>query len=366
MEMNLDYFKYHYSVSESFGTKFVQLLGPPRVPESDFYTLSTNPKRDFPGWDEHTAEENQRFADIAASIQQATEEIMLKMAHNVFQKTGLDKLVLAGGVALNSVANGRIMRESPFKEIYIQPAAGDAGGALGAALHVYHVVLGKPRCFVQEHNYWGAEYNEAAMAEALDRWDYPYERITEDEALLERAVESMLRGEVIGWFRGRSEWGPRALGSRSILADPRPAEMKDAVNKKIKFREPFRPFAPAILEEHVSDYFSMHDLDEQYPPRFMLVVSPYKKSKLDRVQAVCHYGGTGRMQTVRREWNPAYYRLIQKFNEATGIPILLNTSFNLRGEPIVDSPADAMDTFHRSGLDRMVMGPFFVSKNKTR
>jgi carbamoyltransferase len=200
------------------------------------------------------------------------------------------------------------------------------------------------------------------MVEAIEARGFPYERFDDVEVLLDRALDTILQGKVIGWFQGRFEWGPRALGNRSILADPRRGEMKDIVNTKIKFREPFRPFAPVILEERAPDYFATEGLDRQYPPRFMLMVSPYKGDKGDKVQAVCHAGGTGRMQTVRKEWNPAYYRIIEKFEQATGIPVLLNTSYNLRGEPIVNSPADALKTFANSGIDQLVMGPFLVSK----
>jgi carbamoyltransferase len=362
IEMNLDYFSYHYSATTTYNSRFVELFGPGRSPEREFFTLSSYPKKDHPNWDDGAAAENQRFADIAASIQQVTEEIILKMAATAHKKTGLDKLVMAGGVALNSVANGRVMRESPFKEIFIQPAAGDSGGALGAALYVYHVVLGQPRRFIQEHNYFGAEYSEAQMEAAIQARGFPYKRIDDTEKLLDHALDTILAGKVISWFQGRFEWGPRALGNRSILADPRRAEMKDIVNSKIKFREPFRPFAPVILEEAAADYFTTTGLDKQYPPRFMLVVSPFQEDKRDKVQAVCHVGGTGRLQTVRREWNPAYYRIIEKFGEATGIPILLNTSYNLRGEPIVSTPADALKTFGNSGIDQLVMGPFLVNK----
>ncbi len=362
IEINLDYFSYHYSTSDTYNRRFVELFGPPRQPESEFFTLVTHPRRNHPQWDERVAAENQRFADIAASIQLVTEEIMLKMAHTAYRKTGSDRLVMAGGVALNSVGNGRIMRETPFKEVWIQPAAGDSGGALGAALYAYHVILGQPRRFVQEHNYWGAEYTEAQMRQAIEARGFPYKRFDDMEQLLDRAVDAILQGKVIGWFQGRFEWGPRALGSRSILADPRREEMKEIVNTKIKFREPFRPFAPVILEERAAEYFTTPSLDRQYPPRFMLMVSPFREDKRDKVQAVCHVGGTGRMQTVRREWNPAYYRIVEKFGEATGIPVLLNTSYNLRGEPIVNTPQEALNTFANSDLDHLVMGPFLVSK----
>lgn len=362
IEMNMDYFSYQHSTSDTYNRRFVDLFGPEREAESEFFTLATHPRRNHPQWDERTAAENQRHADIAASIQQVTEEIMLKMAHTAHRKTGLDNLVMAGGVALNSVGNGRIMREAPFKSVWIQPAAGDAGGALGAALYAYHVILGQPRRFVQEHNYWGADYSEAQMVEAITAREFPYERFDDMERLLDRATDTILQGKVIGWYQGRFEWGPRALGSRSILADPRREEMKEIVNTKIKFREPFRPFAPVVLEERAAEYFTTEGLDRHYPPRFMLMVSPFKEDKRDKVQAVCHVGGTGRMQTVRREWNPAYYRIVEKFGEATGIPVLLNTSYNLRGEPIVNTPSEALSTFANSDIDQLVMGPFLVRK----
>jgi carbamoyltransferase len=362
VEMNMDCFSYHHSTSDTYNQRFVELFGPAREAESEFFTLVTHPKRDHPQWDERVAAENQRYADIAASIQVVTEEIMLRMARTAHRKTGLDRLVMAGGVALNSVGNGRVMRETPFKEVWIQPAAGDSGGALGAALYAYHVVLGQPRRFVQEHNYWGAEYDEARMVAAIQARGFPYQRFDDVERLLDRATDTILQGKVIGWFQGRFEWGPRALGSRSILADPRRDEMKEIVNTKIKFREPFRPFAPVILEERAHEYFTTDNLDRQYPPRFMLMVSPFREDHRDKVQAVCHVGGTGRMQTVRREWNPAYYRIVEKFGEATGVPVLLNTSYNLRGEPIVNTPEEALSTFANSDLDQLVMGPFLVSK----
>ena len=362
IEINMDYFSYHYSTTDTFNQKFVDLFGPPREPESEFYSLVTHPKKDHPQWDHHMAEQNQKYADVAASIQRVTEEIVLKMVNTAHKKTGLGKLVMAGGVALNSVANGRVMRESPFKEVWIQPAAGDSGGALGAALYAYHVILGQPRQFVQEHNFWGAEYTEAQMVAAIEASGLPYKRFDDVEVLLDRALDTILQEKVIGWFQGRFEWGPRALGSRSILADPRRGEMKEIVNTKIKFREPFRPFAPVILEERAGEYFTTEGLDKQYPPRFMLIVSPFREDKCDQVQAVCHVGGTGRMQTIRWEWNPLYYRIVEKFAEATGIPVLLNTSYNLRGEPIVASPQDALKTFANSGIDQVVMGPFLVSK----
>ena len=359
--LDMDYFRFHRSTRHTFSRRFVELFGTPRTPESEFYTPTTHPNRDHPQWSNAVAEQNQRYADIAASIQRVTEETLLKMARYAHKRTGSQNLAMAGGVALNSVANGRIVRETPFENVYIQPAAGDAGGALGAALYAYHVLLGKPRKFVMEHGYYGAAYSEAEMHAAIEGSGYRYERLQED-TLTDRVVESLTEGKVIGWYRGRFEWGPRALGNRSILADPRGAEMKQIVNTKIKFREPFRPFAPVVLEERAGEYFDMTGTDGIYPPRFMLMVTSIAEDKRDQIQAVCHQGGTGRLQSIRREWNPGYYDVVAKFGEATGIPVVLNTSYNLRGEPIVNTPQNALHTFRESGLDALAMGPFLVSK----
>lgn len=268
---------------------------------------------------------------------------------------------MAGGVFLNSVANGRILRETLFENVFIQPAAGDGGGALGAALHVYHGLLGKPRSFVLEHAYWGKDYSEEEIKGYLESQNILYEYFPDDEVLLNRTVEELVAGKVIGWFQGRFEWGPRALGNRSILADPRSEEMKDLVNIKIKFREPFRPFAPVVLEEYAQEYFDADNFVNQYLARYMLVVLPFKKEVKGQLNAVNHMG-TGRLQTIREEWNPRYYRIVKKFGEATGTPVLLNTSFNLRGEPIVNTPQNAYNTFKTSGIDILVMEKFLVKK----
>ncbi|MFQ5612377.1 MAG: carbamoyltransferase [Anaerolineae bacterium] len=361
LHLDMRYFSFHHSTSRTFNGRFVELFGPPRRPESEFFTLTTHPGKDHPHWDDRLAEQNQKYADIAASIQRVTEETILKMSRVAHRLTGSGNLVMAGGVALNSVANGRIMREGPFENVFIQPAAGDSGGALGAALYVYHAVLGQPRRFVMEHAYWGAEYAEADLAGAIRARGLLSEQIDDTEKLLDRAVDTLLEGKVISWFQGRFEWGPRALGNRSILADPRSEDMKEIVNTKIKFREPFRPFAPVVLEERAHEYFTSPNLDRQYPPRYMLMVSPVADDKRDKIQAVCH-NGTGRLQSVRRDWNPLYYRIIEKFGEATGVPVLLNTSYNLRGEPIVNTPDNALHTFSYSDTDLLVMGNFLVRK----
>jgi carbamoyltransferase len=361
--MNMEYFSFHHSTSKTFNGNFTKVFGEPRVHESDFYTPTTHPKKDHPQWDEATANRNQHYANIAASIQYVTEETMLKMANYAYERTGLKRLCMAGGVALNSVANGRILRETPLEDVYIQPAAGDSGGALGAALYAYHVLLGQPRKFVMEHAYWGQAYAPEEVKSAIEATGRPYQRVEDPERRAEMMVDDMLTGKVIGLFQDRFEWGPRALGNRSILADPRRAEMKGIVNARIKFREPFRPFAPVILEERASEYYA--DIDDparNFPLRYMLMVCHTKNGSGDKIQAVTHEGGTGRVQTVRRETNPLYYRTIELFGQATGVPVLLNTSFNLRGEPIVTTPANALNTFGNSDIDTLYVNDFIVRK----
>jgi carbamoyltransferase len=270
---------------------------------------------------------------------------------------------MAGGVALNSVANGRILRETPFEEVWIQPAAGDSGGALGAALYVYHVLLGQPRKFVMEHAYWGKGYSTDEVKAAIQAMGWKHERIDDPERQAEIMVDDMLTGKVIALFQGRFEWGPRALGNRSILADPRNAEMKDIVNARIKFREPFRPFAPVVLEERAPEYYAdLGDPARHYPLRYMLMVYKTLDGQGKKIQAVTHEGGSGRMQTVRRDWNPLYHRVVELFSEATGVPVLLNTSFNLRGEPIVNTPSNAINTFSKSDIDTLYMDGFLIRK----
>ena len=364
--LNMDYFSFHKSTSRTFSNKFIDLFGEPRVHDSIFYTPTTNPKKDHPQWDQKTAERNQYYADIAASIQRVTEDAMLKMVAHAYEQTGLKNLCIAGGVALNSVANGRIMREGPFESVYIQPAAGDAGGALGAALYAYHVLLGKPRKFFMESAYWGKSYTHDEHKAAIEDYGYSYEYVEDINKVAEHMVDDMLEKRVIGLYQGRFEWGPRALGNRSIMADPRSAEMKGIVNERIKFREPFRPFAPVVLEDRAPEFWE--DLDDHkktYPYRFMLSVCRTKPGQGDKIQAVDHEG-SGRIQTVRREWNPLYYRAIELFGEATGVPVLLNTSFNLRGEPIVTTPTNALNTFTQSDIDTLYMDGFIVRKSHNK
>ena len=356
--LNMDYFSFHHSLTQTYNGRFVDLFGPPRPPEHPFFTAATNPEVSP---HDHEAMQNQYHADVAASIQRLTEDILLRAVNHVHETTGLTDLVIAGGVALNSVANGRIMRESPFARVYIQPNAGDAGGALGAALYAWHVLLGRPRRFVMEHAYYGQAYADGEIRDALLAKGVPFECASTETRLVDIMVDAMQRGEVIGLFQGRFEWGPRALGNRSILADPRRPEMKEVVNTKIKFREPFRPFAPVVSEGDAPRYFDMHKADGQYPQRFMLMVAPACPEHAGEIPAVVHMG-TGRLQTVRREWNPLYFETVRCFGEATGVPVLLNTSFNLRGEPMVTTPTNALETFMNSGIDMLVMNRFVVRK----
>jgi carbamoyltransferase len=361
--LNMEYFSFHHSTKRTYSPHFTKLFGEPRIHESDFYTPTTHPAKDHPAWDEATAKRNQHYADIAASVQRVTEDTLLKMVDHAHKATGLNQLCIAGGVALNSSANGRIMREGPFASVYIQPAAGDAGGALGAALYAYHVLLGQPRKFIMEGAYWGKTYRPDEVKQAIEQSGYRYQCVEDVDKLATAMVDDMLARKVIGLFQGRFEWGPRALGNRSILADPREAAMKHVVNERIKFREPFRPFAPVVLEERAAEFWQdLAEGDADYPYRYMLAVCRTQENKQESIQAVNHQG-TGRIQTVRREWNPLYYRAIELFGEATGVPVLLNTSFNLRGEPIVTTPANALNTFSKSDIDTLYMDGYVVRKS---
>ncbi|MFQ5899668.1 MAG: carbamoyltransferase [Candidatus Methylomirabilia bacterium] len=364
-ELNMDYFSFHCSTDKTFNRKFEELFGSPRDPEAHFFTPASGYPSYFgekPGSYGELGRQNQHYADVAASIQAVTEEVLLKMAQCAYRGTGLKSLCMAGGVALNSVANGKILRGTPFEEIYVQPSAGDGGGAVGAALYAYHMVLGKPRTFLMEHAYWGEEHSAGEIETFLTRHGIRYQRIDAEDELIERVVDGLQAGRVVGWFQGRFEWGPRALGHRSILADPRRADMKDIVNVKIKFREPFRPFAPSVLAERVEEYFTLPAASRHYPARFMLYVADVREEKREIIPAVTHVDGTGRLQTVHRAVNPRYYRLIETFGLATGVPVLLNTSFNLKGEPIVNTPAQAFHTFTESGMDTLVLGQYVVEK----
>jgi carbamoyltransferase len=363
--LDMDYFAFHHSTSQTYNHKFVKLFGEPRPPKMMFFTEATSfpkyfgkPPEDYP----EQSRLNQHYADIAASIQEVTEELLLGMANHLYRETGLKRLCIAGGVGLNSVANSRILRETPFEELYVQPAAGDGGGALGAALWAYNCLLGKPRNFAMNHAYWGRSNTQAEIADFLRDNNVPNLHFDQEDALLDQVVDRLMRGKVVGWSQGRFEWGPRALGNRSILADPRNPEMKDIVNAKIKFREPYRPFAPSVLAEYAEKYFELPNAARHLPARYMLYVVPVRQNQQATLPAITHVDGTGRLQTVFREQSPRYYRLIERFGQATGVPVVLNTSFNLRGEPIVNTPGNAFNTFSKSEMDCLVMENFLIEK----
>lgn len=369
ISLDMDYFCYPYSSEGMFNTRIIDLLGEPRPPEMLFFTRASGYPKYFgekPANYEQLAQENQRYADIACSVQRVTEEVLLKMAHHVHKETGLKKLCMAGGVAFNSVANSRILRETPFEEIYIQPAAGDDGAALGAALWAHHTLLGKPRTFQMKHAEWGCKYSGADIQSFLQENNIRHRAIEDEDELLDWVVERLIQGKVVGWFHGGFEWGPRALGNRSILADARNPEMKDIVNAKIKFREPYRPFAPSVLADRAEEYFDLANAAEHAPARFMLYVVPVRENQRAALPAITHVDGTGRLQTVFREQSPRYYNLIERFGRATGVPIILNTSFNLRGEPIVNTPGNAFATFSKSEMDCLVLENFVVEKDPSQ
>ena len=349
LKVNMKYFSYHYSTKYSFNRNFIKLFGRPRVPESKLIFSDTNIEDS----------ESRRFADIAASIQKVTEDMVIKAANHLYRKTKLKKLCMAGGVALNCVANYKILKETPFEDIFIQPSAGDGGGALGAALYVWHCMLGRPRRFILNHAYWGKDYSLSDIQSFLDRKSVHYIKFNNERKLLNYVKEALVKQKIVGWFQGRFEWGPRALGNRSILADPRDSKMKDMINSKIKFREPFRPFAPSVLYEYAGSIFDAEDIKNQYPFRFMQYSLPVKNNL---IPAAVHIDETSRPQFVYKDANPLYYKLIGKFYEKTGIPALLNTSFNLKGEPIVNSPLDAYNTFKKSGMDILVMENYIIEK----
>ena len=365
--LDMDYFSFQHSTERTFNNRFVQLFGEPRPPKMLFFTADSGFPAYFgeaPANFNELCKLNQFYADIAASIQQVTEEVLLSMARQLHKETGMKRLCIAGGVGLNSVANHRLLSETPFEEIFIQPAAGDGGGALGAALWADNMLLGHPRRFRMDHAYWGKGYSDSAVHEFLEQNSIPFQRVDDDDKLLDLAVDRLQQGNVIGWFQGRFEWGPRALGNRSIIADARNPAMKDIVNTKIKFREPYRPFAPSVLAERTEEFFQLPNAMHQYPARYMLYVVPVRPSKHSVLPAITHVDGTGRLQTVFRDASPRYHGLIERFAQATGVPAILNTSFNLKGEPIVNTPANAFSTFSRSEMDMLFLGNFVVEKDR--
>ncbi len=303
----------------------------------------------------------EREEDVAHSLQAIWEEWALHVLNDVWDRTKNPRLCLAGGCAMNSVANGKIRANTPFTDIYIQPAAADNGTALGAAYWVWNQLLDKPRGFRMEHAYWGTQYPDADVSVRLapppdDQWAYEQEMYGDEDTLCRATAQLIADGNVVGWFQGRMEWGARALGNRSILADPRRAEMRELINTKIKFREKFRPFAPSILEESLHEYFV-----DAAPDPFMQQVYPVRPEKRAVLPAVTHVDGTGRLQTVSSRTNPRYYKLIRAFADLTGVPVVLNTSFN-ENEPIVDTPEQALDCFLRTRMDAIVVGNTIVTR----
>ncbi len=362
-KLNLDYFNYVHGLTMTNGAFDRLFAGPPRKPESPL---------------------TQREMDVAASVQVVTEEIVLRMARHVQRETGLANLCLAGGVALNCVANGRLLREGPFERLWIQPAAGDAGGAVGVALVIEHKVLGNPRPNPagagdgMKGSYLGPAFSDDEIARFLAATGAVADKLPLP-SLIERTAELLAQEKVVGWLQGRMEFGPRALGNRSILGDPRSPRMQSVMNLKIKFREGFRPFAPSILREHLSEYFEL-DVDSPY----MLLVAPVRaphripmsaeqqrlfgieKLNVPRssIPAVTHVDYSARIQTVHAETNPTYHALLSRFHQLTGCPVLVNTSFNVRGEPIVCTPQDAYRCFMRTEMDHLVLGPYLLDKAK--
>jgi carbamoyltransferase len=323
------------SIGRLWSRRFVDALGPARPRDAAL---------------------TQHHHDVAASLQAITEEVIMHLARRLQRRTGARRLCLAGGVALNSVANGKIRAQTPFTELYIQPAAGDGGTALGAALYVEHALHGRPRRFTMAHPYTGPAFDDAACESALASLDNVQIDRLDEATLVDRVAAALADGAIAGWFQGRMELGPRALGNRSLLADPRRAEMKDVLNARVKHREPFRPFAPSVLAERASEWF----VDAQPSPA-MLLVLPVMPELRARVPAIVHVDGSGRLQTVERATNPRFYRLIEAFARLTGVPMLLNTSFN-ENEPIVCTPAEAIACFQRTKIDLLALGNFLVRR----
>ncbi|HVR72026.1 MAG TPA: carbamoyltransferase [Vicinamibacteria bacterium] len=335
-KLDMKYFSYDYGLRMTNGNFSEFFGGPPRKPE----TWMT--EREF---------------DIAASIQKVCEEIVLRMARYIHRETGLANLCMAGGVALNCVANGRVIRETPFQNLFVQPAAGDAGGAVGVAHYLYNTIEKRPRGKAWTHAYLGPAYADAEIASYLDGAGARY-RTLGDRELVAETAKLISEENVVGWFQGRMEFGPRALGGRSILADPRDPKMRDTLNMKIKFREGFRPFAPSVLADKASEWF---DIDRDSP--YMLLVAQVREGKRC-IPSVTHVDNSARLQTVTREESPLYYDLIAEFEKLTGVPVIINTSFNVRGEPIVCTPHDAYLCFMRTNMDHLVLGHHLLDKKE--
>jgi carbamoyltransferase len=324
-------------LARHFSDRMVECFGQPREPHSEI---------------------KQRDMDLAFAMQHRFEEVFFHLLNELHQRVPLEDLAMAGGCALNSVANGKLFRETPFRRTWIQPAAGDEGLAIGAALHVWHSVLKQPRRYVMKNSYLGPEFSDAKIEAELKSARLSYRKL-ERQPLLDAVADQVAAGNVMGWFQGRMEWGPRALGNRSIVAHPGRSDMKDILNARIKHREWFRPFAPSIMAEYQNEYF-----EYDHPSPFMLHVYKIRPEKRQELCAVNHVDDTGRLQTVRREENPMYYDLIDSFRRKTGIPVILNTSFN-ENEPVVCAPAEAIDCFKRTRMDGLAIGSFLALKSES-
>jgi len=336
--LNMDYFCYEHGL-KMIGSKFEELFGasplePEKLPHPQFYR------------------------DIASSIQKVTEEIILKLVNHVYKETKIENLCMAGGVALNCVANGRIVKETPCKNLYIQPAAGDAGGAIGTAYYIYNTLLGNKRNFVMDQAYYGPGYSKSEIKNFLDKNKIKYTEFKNDGLLFKQIAKNLNDQKIGGFFNGRMEWGPRALGARSIIADPRSSKMQDILNLKIKHREPFRPFAPSVMEDKAGEYFDLNQ-----PSPYMLLVAQVKKKK---IPAVTHVDNSARIQTVSEKQNSRYYNMIKAFYQLSGCPVIVNTSFNIRGEPIVNTPQQAYNCFMGTEMDFLVLENFLLDKTEMK
>jgi len=349
--MDLQYFTHHVT-----GPTMTWESGQPRLGRlfSDFMEERFGPSR------KPRTEIEGRHQNLAATLQNRLEEVVFHLLNRLHVRVPLKALAYAGGVAFNCVANGKIFDRTPFEDIYIQPAAGDAGLAVGAAFYVWHQVLRQPREFTMDHAFWGPEFSSEeirrVVEEKISDFGFRIADLTEEQ-LVGVIARHIADGKIVGWFQGRMEWGPRALGNRSILVDPRRREMRDILNKRIKHREPFRPFAPSILEEYTGEWF-----EKDYPSPFMLLTYKVRPERRDRIPAPTHVDGTGRLQTVSRRTNPHYWKLIEAFRQLTGVPVVLNTSFN-ENEPIVCKPEEAVECFLRTKMDILVMGNYVVERN---
>ena len=351
--LGLDYFTHHRTgpqmtwadadktptLGKMFSPEMSRLLGPVRHPDEPL---------------------EQRHKNLASSLQARLEEVYLGMLRKLAKETGLKSVCLAGGVAFNCVANGKIFDSTGFENVYVHPAAGDGGLSVGAAFYVWHQILGRPRAFVMNHAYWGPGYSRDETRRAIDvsaivHKGYSVAELSEPD-LMRSTAQIIADGKILGWFQGRAEWGPRALGNRSIVADPRRPEMKEILNHRIKHREIFRPFAPSILAESTADYF-----EKSHPSPFMTLAYSVRPEMRDKIPAPTHVDGTGRLQTVTREANPRYWQLIKAFENLTGIPVVLNTSFN-DNEPIVCRPEEAIDCFLRTQMDALVLNDFLITR----